>query len=116
MHLPDAWGYVVFADVEGKLNNNSDASAWRDPAWPARHTAMCVYYAVHAYRQRHGPGSTEELQSERLLQESVLADCSVVISSAGKGDEGAFEVEAKSDGWTANVRHDRLLRVTRKGA
>lgn len=117
MHLPDAWGYVVFADVQGKFEDLSDASTWRDPAWPARHAAMCVYYAVHAYRQRHRgelPRSTEELQSQQLLQESALAGCRVVISAASAGDEGTFEVEATSDEWTANVCHDRLLRVARK--
>ncbi|CAJ1371208.1 unnamed protein product [Effrenium voratum] len=45
MHLPDAWGYVVFADKP------QDTKEFQDPAWPARHAAACVYYACRAFKE-----------------------------------------------------------------
>jgi hypothetical protein len=44
MHLPDAWGYLVFG-------NNSNQTFARDPAWPPRLAAMSVYYAQHQYER-----------------------------------------------------------------
>eukprot|EP00971_Amphidinium_carterae_P266380 5284216-Amphidinium_carterae.1 len=35
MHLPDAWGYVVFADESGKLPS-TNAPVWRDSTQQAR--------------------------------------------------------------------------------
>ena len=46
MHLPDAYGYVIFADENGRLVDGSSASCWEDPAFPARHAAMCC---INAY-------------------------------------------------------------------
>lgn len=49
MHLPDAWGYVVFADEDARLPDGTSAEGFRDPAWPAKHAASCLYYACRAF-------------------------------------------------------------------
>jgi hypothetical protein len=70
MHLPDAWGYLQFVgsssgggddDVEyssGDDNRSASVVAASevvdDPTWPAKLTAMTVYYALHHYRNESG--------------------------------------------------------------
>ena len=49
MHLPDAWGYFVFGDENGKTTKTEQPSEPFDPSWPARLAAMNVYYAQKAY-------------------------------------------------------------------
>ena len=55
MHLPDAWGYFIFAGRASNSNEKvkSSKNQHRDPSWPARLAAMNVYYAQHAYRRRY---------------------------------------------------------------
>lgn len=118
MHLPDAWGYLVFGDDRGRLNQASKP-AWRDPAWPARHAAMSVYYSVHSYRQKHKgqlPSRVEELQNLGFLRDVALSGCKVSISASDEAGKGGFLVEAVGNGWVASVRNDRLLKVTREGS
>ena len=49
MHLPDAWGYLLFADEKGTTPMD-----WRDPHFAARHAAACVYYAAKAFHEAKG--------------------------------------------------------------
>jgi len=115
MHLPDAWGYAVFADADGKLADGSPAEAWRDPAWPARQAAVAVYYAARAFREANGrgPHSLAELRKLSLLDEAALeAVDEVSLLPAGEAASAEdFAAEAVGGGWAAHITQDRLLRV-----
>jgi len=111
MHLPDAWGYVVFADAEGRLPDHSPADAWRDPAWPVRHAAAVLYYAVRAFREEKGsiPPSVAELREAGLLPESELAGLDISIHPV----DAEYAVDVVGGGWAAHITQDRLLTVQR---
>jgi len=113
MHLPDAWGYVVFANEEGLLADGSRAEEFRDPTWPARHAAACVYYACHDFRQAvgHFPSSWEELSGCRngaLLRGAELANADVrFLSSRGDG----YVAHLTAQGRSVQINEKRLLTV-----
>jgi hypothetical protein len=49
MHRPETWGYVQFSTAK------PGTAAFRpDPAGPAKHLLIRVYYAEQAYRRKHG--------------------------------------------------------------
>ena len=48
MHRPETWGYVQFSTAE-----SGKALFVRDPAGPAKHLLHRIYYAQHAYREKH---------------------------------------------------------------
>lgn len=83
MHLPDAWGYLVFGDdittegnnSSGKLTGNNDPdrtgeSFFRDPLWPAKFTASCLYYAQHHHKERYGR-FTDQVTDLRVPSEII---------------------------------------------
>jgi hypothetical protein len=53
MHLPNAWGYVVFGDSTttpmDATTTTRSALQYRDPTWAIRMAAMNLYAAQHAY-------------------------------------------------------------------
>jgi hypothetical protein len=49
MHRPETWGYVQFSTAAP-----GTVTFRRDPAWPAKSVLHAVYYAQHAFRERHG--------------------------------------------------------------
>lgn len=116
MHLPDAWGYVVFADEDGRLPHTLPSER-RDPSWPARHAAICVYYASRAYCEANGecPSTFGALQDSGMLDGAFLGDGAAQILVQKDSLLGertcAFTVQAVLDGWKATVNHQRLLRV-----
>jgi hypothetical protein len=71
MHLPNAWGYLVFGDSNTYVDQtNSKLSMSKDPTWPIRMAAMMIYAAQHAYRETQIVSVTSELiESEKDLQE-----------------------------------------------
>ena len=90
MHMPDAWGYFVLGDyddgpaessaitaiAEGRetLTDGSlsdDTPIPRDPSWPARLTAMHVYYALKFHHHQHHH-YTRELSKLVLHPDIVL--------------------------------------------
>lgn len=111
MHLPDAWGYLVFADERGSLEDGFPASEWRDPAWAVRHVAACVYNAARAFREqgeKRRPASVEELVDANLLDADAVLDFDVSI--AGTDDDG-YLMTVEGGRWCAEITHQRLLTV-----
>jgi len=110
MHLPDAWGYLVFGNV-----NDSSASEPKDRTWPARLTAMNVYYALHYYREQHNGSYTPSLQDlsvDPALVTPFDIHIDVNVPSFRNEDGTGFVVTVKGhDGVVVTVRDDRLLKV-----
>jgi hypothetical protein len=50
MHLPNAWGYLVFGDSNTIKEQQNSRIIPNDPTWPIRMAAMTIYAAQHAYR------------------------------------------------------------------
>ena len=119
MHYPEAWGYVRFDDGANATSAN-DVTATRDPYFPAKLTAMNVYYAQQKYIRANGAPA------------SVLSDLSTWMDTSliSQGNTTYFEVEftvprvddipesylatvkaadAASNATAVSVREDRLL-------
>eukprot|EP00933_Yihiella_yeosuensis_P052539 TRINITY_DN5063_c0_g2_i1.p1 TRINITY_DN5063_c0_g2~~TRINITY_DN5063_c0_g2_i1.p1 ORF type:complete len:424 (-),score=95.92 TRINITY_DN5063_c0_g2_i1:447-1718(-) len=113
MHLPDAWGYVVFADEDGKLSQGLEAETFKDPSWPARHAAACVYYACRAFREAHdgrAPKSFQELKAfdnGSLIEGADLEEGSEISISTSTADR--FFVVVRAAGYVASIDHERFL-------
>uniref|UniRef100_A0A7S2MPL8 Carbohydrate-binding domain-containing protein n=1 Tax=Zooxanthella nutricula TaxID=1333877 RepID=A0A7S2MPL8_9DINO len=114
MHLPDAWGYVLFADAEGRLEGGAPGDAWRDPEWPARRAAAAAYYAVREFQGAHKrpPATAAELLAAGLLPGAAqgVEGVEYVLSLEGPG---GWTAAAEAAGFVATVAGDRLLRVRR---
>eukprot|EP00928_Gymnodinium_smaydae_P029438 TRINITY_DN22178_c0_g1_i1.p1 TRINITY_DN22178_c0_g1~~TRINITY_DN22178_c0_g1_i1.p1 ORF type:complete len:432 (-),score=100.07 TRINITY_DN22178_c0_g1_i1:31-1290(-) len=110
MHLPDAYGYVVFADEQGAIPGAASADDF-DPAWPARLAAMGVYYAARTFREKASryPRSASELAG--LVDERVVDLERVLWHPTGGTSPDGYEATVVHAGWRAKVRHDHLLRV-----
>lgn len=116
MHLPDAWGYVVFADADGCLSDGQSATCWRDPAWPARRAAAAAYYTGRTIWARHRRAPTaDELREEGLMDASALEGFDVSVSNADSylfcQSNGSYVVELIGHGHKARINHQRLLTV-----
>lgn len=108
MHLPDAWGYVLFADSQGKIPGG-EAEKWLDPAWPARAAATAVYYAAKAYESsnKQVPNSFQQLKKEGLLDGAFPTGVSVVLVPTTDG----WKATAKVGGWLASISDKHFMRV-----
>lgn len=125
MHLPDAWGYVEFAPADASLlgdisGNHNGQSERLDPAWPARLTAMNVYYAQRQYRKLND----QHKYAADLASLTSLLDPNIIkpfVASGGisvelLGDGKAFKVTVVSpQNIKATVNEQRLLVVERIG-
>jgi len=111
MHLPDAWGYVVFADAKGLLADGEPAEAWRDPAWPARSAAAAAYYSARSFREKSGgvPPTSQELRDDEWFTAHTSFDVAVVKSEGEPAE--AYTVELSGHGYLARITHTRLLTV-----
>eukprot|EP00930_Biecheleria_cincta_P074121 TRINITY_DN61348_c0_g1_i1.p1 TRINITY_DN61348_c0_g1~~TRINITY_DN61348_c0_g1_i1.p1 ORF type:complete len:428 (-),score=57.87 TRINITY_DN61348_c0_g1_i1:93-1376(-) len=118
MHLPDAWGYLLFADEDARLPDGTSADGFRDPAWPAKHAASSLYYACRAFCDSHdgrSPRSFPELvgyDGGSLVQGIPLDAMSVTVKApdADPANPGLFTVEVtQADGRTARINQHRLL-------
>jgi hypothetical protein len=118
MHLPDAWGYLVFGTALESINDGSgsdgcDASSnrpqhARDPSWPHRLAAMNVYYALHAYKEQHGAFTS--IMADLSLDQAIVQPFDVKIQCAD--DSFLVTVRGRVDSIAATVRGDRYLQVT----
>jgi hypothetical protein len=114
MHMPDAWGYLQFALPSAVGDGNSlkrdttnDMNV--DMNWPAKLTAMTVYYALHYHKETTG-AFTSSLEDLVLPAEIVDPfDIQIALTNDGAG----FVVSTTRGDSLAVVRmrNDRLLTV-----
>jgi hypothetical protein len=92
MHLPDAWGYVEFADT-----SMLGGPPHRDPFWPVRLTAMNLYYAQRRYKELNWryASTFEELKE--------LVDEAIVKPFLGSDPNGSITIKGFPDGFSATV-------------
>ena len=105
MHLPDAWGYLVFADPT--TGDRQDIAS--DSLWPVRFALINVYYSQHEYRRLNGLYA-DSLEKLRPLMDSEVVDC-FEIDLELKKDYTAFSASIGQDGTTAIVRDDRSIEI-----
>jgi hypothetical protein len=117
MHLPDAWGYFVFADAPDSDNHGGDVTTPRgggaddlprDASWPLRLAAMNVYYAQRAYRERHGKYAccVAQLETEHLVDPDIVAPFTVTIVSRKEDNDkrNNDNNEDSSSSYTAKIQ------------
>ena len=76
MHLPDAWGYLVFG---GEKEVDEAPEVPRDSTWPARLAAVNVYYAQQAYKQKTGSYASRMDQLSELVNQAIVAPFQIEI-------------------------------------
>ena len=129
MHDPDAWGYLQLSGCEcgdgGEDDSSSSIAAGmvRDPLWPAKLTAMTVYYALHYHKEQTGV-YTDSLD-DLIVPRDIVDPFVVVIELVDDEEEevaGGFRVtvvmhqddnDDKTE-TTVSVHDDRLLTVQSK--
>jgi hypothetical protein len=115
MHLPDAWGYLVF----GQETMHDTQEIPRDASWPARLAAMNVYYAQQEYKRETGVYATEINQLTRLLNQAIVSPFHTEIQSISESSLDAQDantefivvVKGNPDGAVVTVTDKRLLQV-----
>ena len=128
MHLPDAWGYVEFAPADASVVGDVPAEEFdperRDPAWPARLTAINVYYAQRKYWElnSHQKYASDLSALKSLLDPEIVkpfldstgdADrISITLSDGGK----CYQASVVAPGnIKATINEQRLLLVEQIG-
>lgn len=131
MHLPDAWGYLYFAGSavtssdDDDDNKNNDRKLFtdnrqqqqyrsslpsppspRDSTWPARLTAMTIYYSLHYYKKLNG--SYTNILSQLCVPDDIIRPFNIKID-LDKDDHFYVTVSSLFDGIWATVQSDRLL-------
>jgi hypothetical protein len=115
MHLPDAWGYIVFGkpqDDESPLTGND--SVPKDLSWPVRLAAMHVYYAQAAFFEDHGTYASNIDLLTDLIDSDITDPFDILIDL---DDDGGYlvTVSGSPDGTIVTVTHDRFLRLDEGG-
>jgi hypothetical protein len=113
MHLPDAWGYVVFG------NDRGQASSPRDPSWPARFAAANVYYAQQEYKRCTGAFAKSVRDLGPWLDADVVRPFSIQIRTSGnhnKTKDNVFvaDIIGSPDNSFVSITDDRHLVVRSK--
>jgi hypothetical protein len=126
MHLPDAWGYLVW-NTTTNGNGSGDSAveqpppppSWRDAHWPAKLTALTVYYALHEYCAQYGTFTNvlADLAVPRAIVEPFDIDIDVDVVPPPEPPPTSNDVSlyflvtarSKVDGTAVSVRHDRFL-------
>jgi len=109
MHLPDAWGYLVFS---------GDSEQVRDPLWPARFTAMHVYYAQHYYREKHGSFATCMDDLKEYIDQDIISPFAIDIKIDVKDESPTFLISVHGtpdNSAVVTVTDDRYLQVIQPG-
>lgn len=103
MHLPDAWGYLNFAE-------SRDDKEVVDETFPARFAAMNVYYAQSYYKQLHGKYASTIEDLIPYTDESVLAPFDIHIFTSTDNAEYKARLHSKKCAvLEASVTNDRHL-------
>jgi hypothetical protein len=109
MHLPDAWGYLNFAE-------SRDDKEIFDETFPVRFAAMNVYYAQRYYKQLHNKYASTKDELIPYTDESVLAPFDIHISTTPNHAEYKANLRCrKGSVLEASVTYDRLLWSNSKG-
>jgi len=132
MHDPDAWGYLQLGGEcecgdNGSTGDTSSSSSIaagmvRDALWPAKLTAMTVYYALHYHKEQ--TGAYTDCLDDLIVPRDIVDPFVVVIELVDDygGGVGGFRVtvvmhqddnDNKTE-TTVSVRDDRLLTVQSK--
>jgi len=108
MHLPDAYGYVVFADESGNLTGGLPASCWQDPQQRVRLAAASLYYSAKTLKHETGedPTSLEELLAAKLVDTTSIKGLRISV-----GNSKGFAFKVTDPAWTAVINSERLLKV-----
>ena len=115
MHLPDAWGYLLFGSSQRTVNRNS-RQYQRDPYWPSKITVMNIYYAQKRYKELHNHYALSLKDMDDLLDKNLIQPFEV-------SRDYRIEIKASSHSYTAkiyhlnssdivSITHDRLMTVT----
>lgn len=117
MHLPDAWGYLVFGgpqdaagDPAQRREDEPPPIVPRDPSWPGRLAAMNVYYAQKLMHQRTNGTYASTLEDlGDLVDPAIVGPFEIRIELTANG----FLATAcgNPDGSLVSVTHDRFVTV-----
>ncbi len=108
MHLPDAWGYIVFG--EPKSEAFKDNPIPQDSTWPVRLAAMHVYYAQTAFFEEHRTYASNMDLLVHLIDSDIMDPFDIVIDLDADGGY-CVTVSGSPDGTVAIVTNDRFLRL-----
>ena len=112
MHLPDAWGFIVFGNPT--MEDKRSDSVPKDSSWPVRLAAMHVYYAQSAYFEEHKTyAATLDLLTDFV--DTDITDPFDIMIDLNDDDGYLVTVSGSPDGTEATVTHDRLLRIGVEG-
>jgi Carbohydrate family 9 binding domain-like len=126
MHMPDAWGYLYFVpdsssppgDVTPMVSTPTEQHIERDPLWPAKLTAMTVYYALQEYKRSHAKFT--DVLSDLSLPIEIIEPFQVDIqlhARAFETEEGFVVIVAAriplegNDAIQIQVYDDRLMKI-----
>ena len=119
MHLPDAWGYLVF--VDGDEDNNGmmiphedprhapSPYPLRDPLWPLRLTCINIYYAQRHYHDQNHT-YTNQL-ADLAVDPDIVKPFDIQILANGENDSYEVTVRELHGTHAATIRQDRLLTI-----
>lgn len=111
MHLPDAWGYLVFGGTSARNDTSSKDNGARDLSWPGRLAAMNIYYAQHEYISRTGSFATTMSQLTQLINQAIVAPFEIGIETEKNGSEFVVTVKGNPDGSVVTVTDKRFIQV-----
>mmetsp|Transcript_13220 Transcript_13220/g.19447 ORF Transcript_13220/g.19447 Transcript_13220/m.19447 type:complete len:368 (-) Transcript_13220:68-1171(-) len=102
MHLPNAWGYLVF----GKDRRHPSG---KDPEWPLRMAAMNIYVAQHLYFDKYSAYASSLEELKPWLDRVLMKEFPVV--SFFECSNQTFIATIRDDIHQATIRNDRFLQV-----
>lgn len=108
MHLPDAWGYIVFGPPKGQ--SELESSLPRDPTWPARLAAMNIYYAQTAFYRTNAAFARDLDQLQDYVSSEIVHPFQIYIER-DENDEFFATVTTEQEDMVVTVTEDRLVSV-----
>lgn len=108
MHLPNAWGYLVFGEKSGSSSSHKQQDV-KDPEWSIRMMAMNIYVAQHFYFDANGAYSAS-LEALTPWLDVELAKAFPLVAFFECSNQ-TFIATIQDDTHQASIRNDRLLQV-----